>query len=207
MLSGLSRVGVQATRGDVVDARGQSPADEARHRVELVNSCASAPPLRHGNLALVGGHAYFAGAFNGRRGGVAEEVEGAVLGGLPAVDGFKGTFRVVTRTGVPAEAGRIVRGDAVAQRAAEGLGTFGVEGEADLGLGGAAAVVIKVTANPAVAEVFIGLTRRVPDFHGAKVGAVGIGIAHALDDGQVALIVIGHEGLHGIVHAELVVEL
>src|SRR5205823_10770560 len=43
--------------------------------------------------------------------------------------------------------------------------------------------------NPAVLFAFIGIAGCVPDFGGTKVGAIGIGIANALDGAEMAFIV------------------
>ena len=180
-------MGVESAGGDVVDPRGESAADEAGDGIQLVHA-GLAPAAAHFDLATLRGGADFAGAVNGGGGRVPEEVEG-VVPGRARVEGLKGLRRVGALARVPAELAGVRRGDAVAERTAEGLGAFRIEGEADLGLGAAAAVVVEVAADPAVAEEFIRVACGVPDFHGAEMGAVRVGIAHALDDGEFAVLV------------------
>ena len=57
--------------------------------------------------------------------------------------------------------------------------------------GGIAALagVVEIAAQPAVAEILVLVAGCLPDFRGAKVTAVGVGIAHAADHGEMTGIV------------------
>ncbi len=77
------------------------------------------------------------------------------------------------------DAGRCPRG--------KGLRHLIANGYAD-GRIGACATAVEVAAEPAFALGAIGVGRRLPDFGRAKMRPVRIGIAHALDDGEMAVV-------------------
>jgi hypothetical protein len=89
----------------------------------------------------------------------------------------------------------------------EGLGGGGADVDGFEGVVGAAQGVIEVVAEPALGLVFLGVGG-LPDFHGAEVRAVGLGVAAAVDDGELAgvkeVLEAGHAGVEGEVVVELV---
>ena len=60
-------------------------------------------------------------------------------------------------------------------------------------------------AQPAARDLPLGVGR-LPDVHGLEVGALGVGVADALDDGQLPLLPQRLEALHAGVQADVVVE-
>ena len=63
--------------------------------------------------------------------------------------------------------------------------------------------VLDDAAQPAGETQFLGLTGG-PDIHGPEVGQAAVGVADALDDGQIALVPVLLQGGHGRVEAQLV---
>ena len=199
-------VGVEAAEGDIVDAGFEAAGDHLGDHLELLAERRGGV----GDAAFVfggDGEDFITGELSVQRGAF-EEVEGGIAGGgeialglleiVHLVEGVAHAFVDGAVAGEPLVGLGILEGDGgelVALERERG-GVADVDGGLGIGLGlgvGAVALGVEVAAEPAVFGGIFGIGG-LPDFHGAEVGAVGVGIADALDDGHLSGVVEVFEG-------------
>src|SRR5258705_10485555 len=100
---------------------------------------------------------------------------------------------------------RAIKADAFWAFGVEGLRHLAADADCD-GWLAALAGIIEVTSQPAVFFEPVGITRSLPDFGGAKMRTVRIGIADALDNGKLAGVIQFFEAGQARIQTDLVVE-
>lgn len=126
-----------------------------------------------------------------------------VGGGDPSVGRGRGRRHGLGPEAAPSE--RTGEGDASGMIGGEGLGQFTTQVDTHHGIGTRAGMV-EVSPDPTMAFELVGVAGGMPDFHGPKMGAIGVGITDALDNGQVALIQELVETAQGGVEGQVLID-